>query len=270
MKNARVQANNRVIKINKYLPATPFYCRTFFYWLFVIAGIVIDTVTLRALYDAVLNGDQRVAWITTIGVVIVLDLYSQWFPATLDYMPRKKRMLTLGISLAGIISIVAVLSVIFRISTGDVSTSNTIVQLSSSSTVMFNMILGGIPIASTLAMLFLSIQKSHWDKRNAAYVNEQILIPLRAREKELELSQGESIDLEKLDHDEYLATIELIKAYAVRAKGEARNKFASALGDSESAKELSKAVLPSHVLDSLQPSPIVDDEDDKDTCEEEE
>lgn len=270
MKNARVQANNRVIKIHKYLPATPFYCRTFFYWLFVIAGIVIDTVTLRALYDAVLNGDQRVAWITTIGVVIVLDLYSQWFPTTLDYMPRKKRMLTLGISLAGIISIVAVLSVIFRISTGDVSTSNTIVQLSSSSTVMFNMILSGIPIASTLAMLFLSIQKSHWDKRNAAYVNEQILIPLRAREKELELSQGESIDLEKLDHDEYLATIELIKAYAVRAKGEARNKFASALGDSESAKELSKAVLPSHVIDSLQPSPIVDDEDNKDACEEEE
>lgn len=270
MKNAREQANNRVVKIHKYLPSTPFYCKTVFYWILVLAGIVIDTVTLRALYDAVLNGNQMVAWITTIGVVIVLDLYSQWLPAALDYMSKKKRILIFGIALAGIILLVATLSVVFRISTGDVSTSSTVVQLSSSSTAMFNVILGSIPIASTLAMLFLSIQKSHWDKRNAAYVNEQILIPLRAREKELELSQGESIDLEKLDHDEFLATIELIKAYAARAKAEARNKFASALGDSESAKELSKAVLPSHVIDSLQPLPIVDDEDDRDTCEEEE
>ena len=270
MKNARNSANERIINIKKYMAGTPFYCKTLFYWILVAAGTVIDIFTLRALYDAVLNGNQIVAWITTIGVVIVMDLYSQWLPAALDYMSKKKRILIFGIALAGIISLVATLSVVFRISTGDVSTSSTVVQLSSSSTTMFNVILGGIPIASTLAMLFLSIQKLDWDKRNAAYVNKQILIPLRAQGKELELSQGESIDLEKLDHDEYLATIELIKAYAVRAKGEARNKFALALGDSESAKELSKAVLPSHVIDSLQPSPIVDDEDDRDTCEEEE
>lgn len=270
MNNARNRANERINKINKYMAGTPFYCKAFAYALIVVLGTAIDFVALWSLYDAVLNGNMIVSLITSFGIVAVLDLYSQWLPATLEYMSKKKRTIIFGIALVGIIALVAALSVAFRISTGDVSTSNTVVQLSSSSSTMINVILGSIPIASTLAMLFLSIQKLHWDKRNVAYVNEQIRIPLRAREKELELSQGESINLEKLDHDEYLATIELIKAYAVRAKGEARNKFASALGDSESAKELSKAVLPSHIIESLQPSPIVDDENPKDACEEEE
>lgn len=269
MKHTRNCANERIIKVNKYMSGTPFYCKAFAYALIVALGTAIDFVALWSLYDAVLNGNMLVSLITSFGIVAVLDLYSQWLPSVLEYMSKKKRTIIFGIALAGIISLVAALSVAFRISTGDVSTSNTVVSLSPTSTSMINVILGSIPIASTLAMLFLSIQKLDWDKRNAAYVNEQILIPLRARGKELELSQGESIDLEKLDHDEYLATIELIKAYAVRAKGEARNKFASALGDSESAKELSKAVLPSHVIDSLQPSPIVDNEDEKDIYEEE-
>lgn len=270
MHNARNRANERIVKINKYMAGTPLYCKDSAYVFIVALGTTIDFIALWSLYDAVLNGNMIVSLITSFGIVAVLDLYSQWLPATLEYMSKKNRTIIFGIALAVIIALVAALSVAFRISTGDVSTSNTVVKLSSSSTTMINVILGSIPIASTLAMLFLSIQKSHWDKRNAVYVNEQIRIPLRATEKELALSQGESIDLEKLDHDEYLATIELIKAYAVRAKAEARNKFASALGDSESAKELSKAVLPSHVIDSLQPSPIVDNEDDRDTCEEEE
>lgn len=270
MNNARNRANERIVKINKYMAGTPLYCKDSAYVFIVALGTTIDFIALWSLYDAVLNGNMIVSLITSFGIVAVLDLYSQWLPATLEYMSKKNRTIIFGITLAVIIALVAALSVAFRISTGDVSTSNTVVKLSSSSTTMINVILGSIPIASTLAMLFLSIQKSHWDKCNAVYVNEQIRIPLRATEKELALSQGEFIDLEKLDHDEYLATIELIKAYAVRAKAEARNKFASALGDSESAKELSKAVLPSHVIDSLQPSPIVDNEDDRDTCEEEE
>lgn len=260
MKSARTQAENHVTKIQKYLPSTPFYCKTLWYWLFVLAGITIDTVTLHALYDAVLNGNQMVAWITTIGIVIVLDLYSQWFPAALNYMPKKKRMLIFGIALGGIISLVAALSVIFRISTGDVSTSTTVVQLSSSSTAMFNIILGSIPIASTLAMMFLSIQKSDWDKRNDIYVIEQVLIPLRARAKELESSMGSKIDLEKIDHDAYLAAREMVKACSVRAKGIARHKIATALGDSESAKILSEPVLPSYILDSMKPSPMTKEE----------
>lgn len=269
MNNARNRANKRIVKINKYMAGTPLYCKDSVYLFIVALGTAIDFIALWSLYDAVLNGNMIVSLITSFGIVAVLDLYSQWLPATLEYMSKKNRTIIFGIALAVIIALVAALSVAFRISTGDVSTSNTVVKLSSSSTTMINVILGSIPIASTLAMLFLSIQKSHWDKRNAVYVNEQIRIPLRAMEKELALSQGESIDLEKLDHDEYLATIELIKAYAVRAKGEARNKFASALCDSESAKELSKAVLPSHVIDSLQPSPIVDEENEKSANEEE-
>lgn len=270
MKNVRKRANDRIINIKKYMAGTPFYCKSLAYTIIVLLGTVIDFVALWSLYDAVLNGNVLVSLITSFGIVAVLDLYSQWLPATLEYMSKKKRTIIFGIALAGIIALVAVLSVAFRISTGDVSTSNTVVRLSSSSSTMINVILGSIPIASTLAMLFLSIQKSHWDKRNAAYVNEQILIPLRAMEKEMELSEGEGINLEKLDHDEYLATIELIKAYAVRDKGESRNKFANALGDSESAKDLSKAVLPDHIIDSLTPAPITDDDEDESSSGKEE
>lgn len=260
MKNTRNYANEHITNINKYMSGTPFYCKSYIYTIIVVLGTLIDFVTLWSLYDAVLNGNVLVSLITSFGIAAVLDLYSQWLPATLEYMSKKKRTIIFGIALAGIIVLVAGLSVAFRISTGDVTTSNTVVSLSSTSTSIINVILGSIPIASTLAMLFLSIQKSYWDKRNAAYVNEQILIPLQARKRELELSQGESINLEKLDHDEYLATIELIKAYSVRAKEEARSKFASALGDSKSAKELSKAVFPNHILESLAPSHIINDD----------
>ncbi len=255
-KYVRIAANERVIKVNKYKSGTPLYCKFWIYIAIVLIGTVIDWITLYALYDAVLNGNMYIARITSFGIVAVLDLYSQWLPVVLDYMPKKKRTIIFGVALASIIGIIAVLSVAFRISTGDVTTSTTIVQLSSVSSSLINIILGSIPIASTIAMLFLSLQKVHWNKINAKYVNEQLLIPLRAREKELELSDGKIIDLDKIDKDEYFATIELIKAYAVRAKGQTRNQFALALGDSESANVLSESVLPSHIVESIKPSPI--------------
>lgn len=260
MKNARNVSNEKLTRISKYIAGTPFYCKNFFYWLFVVVGTLIDWVAVYALYDAALNGNMVVALITSFGIVIVLDLYSQWLPAVLEYMPKKKQVVIFGIALAGIVALVAALSVAFRISTGDVSTSNTEVELSSNSTVLINVILGSIPIASTLAMLFLSIQKAHWDKRNAVYINEQLLIPLRTRAKEVELSLGKVIDLAKLDYEEYLATIELMKAKAITAKCDARNEFATALGDSESAKALSERVLPAHIIDSLIPAPIEEDD----------
>lgn len=267
MKNVRNIANERITGINKRMAGTPFYCINAFYIAIVVFGSLVDWTALYSLYDAVLNGNEIVAKITSLGIVVVLDLYSQWLPAVLEYMSKRKRIIIFGIALAAIIALVAALSVAFRISTGDVTTSNTVVELSSGSTTMLNVIMGSIPIASTIAMLFLSIQKSYWDKKNAEYVNEQILIPLRSRAKELELSDGETIDIEKLDNDEFMATVELIKAYAVRAKGDVRNKFAEALGDSESAKVLSEPVLPTYIIDSLKPSPITEEDDDTTSSE---
>lgn len=267
-KNARIAAEERVVKITKYKPGTPFYCVSFIYFMIVLAATAIDWVTLYSLYDAVLNGSRRIAIITSFGIVAVLDLYSCWLPTVLDYMSKKKKTVIFGIALAGIIALIGALSVTFRISTGDVTTSTTEVHLSNASNTVLNVVLGCIPIASTLAMLFLSIQKDYWNKVNRAYQNEQILIPLKAREKELELSVGETIDLKKIDSEEEIATIELMKAYAVQAKCEARYKFATALGDSESAKILSESVLPDYISEHLKPAPFEDADNDGNSGEE--
>jgi len=256
MKNVRKIAESRIVNISKYMAGTPFYCKTLAYTIIVLISTLIDWKALQSLYDAVLNSNIEVSYITALGIVAVLDLYSQWLPGALEYMSKKKRIIIFGIALAAIIVLITALSVAFRISTGDASMSGTTVQLSSSSTTMINVILGVIPVASTLAMLFLSIQKLHWDKLNAVFVNEQVLSELRSKAKELELSDGETINLEKLDNDEFTATVELIKAYAVQAKCDARNKFAVALGDSESAKTLSEPLLPEYVTDSLKPLSI--------------
>lgn len=270
MKNIRTLADERIQKIEKRKPGTPFYCITWVYIIFVVAGTVIDWYTLHTLYDAVLNTAQEIAAITSIGVVLVIDIYACWLPAVLDHMSQKKRNIIFGIALAAIIVLIAALSVAFRISTGDVSTSETLVGLSSSSQNMLNIILGCVPVASTIALLYLSIQKNHWDKVNKAYVDEQLLIPIRVQEKELEMSLGETIDLEKLDHEQYSATVELIKAHAIKAKVEARNKFATALGDRESAKALAEPMLPDYIIESLKPNPIVESTDASDDVSNEE
>lgn len=268
-KNVRIAAEERVIKINKYKPGTPFYCVSLVYFVIVLAATAIDWVTLYSLYDAVLNGSRRIAIITSFGIVAVLDLYSCWLPTVLDYMSKKKKTIIFGIALAAIIALIGALSVTFRISTGDVTTGATEVHLSNTSNTVLNFVLGCIPIASTLAILFLSIQKDYWNKVNRAYQNEQILIPLKAREKELELSIGETIDLQKIDSEEEIAAIEIMKAYAIQAKSEARYKFATALGDSESAKILSKSVLPAYISENLKPA-LLENSDKEDNSGEEE
>ena len=268
-KNVRIAAEERVIKINKYKPGTPFYCVSLVYFIIVMIATAIDWVTLYSLYDAVLNGSRRIAIITSFGIVAVLDLYSCWLPTVLDYMSKKKKTIIFGIALAAIIALIGALSVTFRISTGDVTTSTTEVHLSNTSNTVLNVVLGCIPIASTLAMLFLSIQKDYWNKANSAYQNEQILIPLKAREKELELSIGETIDLQGIDSEEEKTTIEIMKAYAIQAKSEARYKFATALGDSESAKTLSGSVLPDYISEHLKPAPFENTDKEDNSGEEE-
>lgn len=262
MKSIRTLADKRIQNIKKHKPGTPFYCITWVYIILVFIGTAIDWYTLHTLYDAVLNTAEEIARITSIGIVLVIDIYACWLPAVLDHMTLRRRNIIFGIALAAIIILVAILSVVFRISTGDVSTSETLVELSSSSQNLLNILLGCVPIASTIAMLYLSIQKNHWDKINKAYVNEQLLIFIRTQKKELEMSLGEIIDLEKLDREQYSATSELIKAHAIQAKVEARNKFAIALGESESAKALSESMLPDYIVESLKPSPIIDSIDD--------
>ncbi len=252
--------NKHVESIRKYKSATPWYCKNW-YWLIVLAATVLDWITLFSLYDVVLNGNMFTALVTTFAVTTVLDIYSIWLPVVLKRMNRNKKNIVFGIILGGIIISIGVFSIVFRINTGDVSTSTEEVVLTPIATTLLSFVLGLVPIASTAALLYLSIQKEEWDEANTVYRNKQMLIILNTQKKELECSQDDVIKLEELDNELLKANVELVKAYANRDKIVARIKLAEALGDSESAECLSRsAVISESIIESLQPKPMNDTE----------
>ena len=256
-KGNKVEMTNQQISgIKPYRSNTPWYCKKG-YWGIVLGATVLDWVTLFALYDLALNGNFLTALVTAFGVTTVLDLYSCWLPNVLKRMNKNKKNLILGGILLAIIMIVAAFSVAFRLTTGNISTSSEEIVLTSTATSLLNFVLGLIPIASTIALLYLSVMKDQWDEANIVYRNEQMLIILNAQKKELDCSQDDLIKLSEIDQELYDATVEVVKAHALRDKLISRIKIAEALGDSESAEFLSKyVVVTENVIETLQPKPI--------------
>lgn len=239
MSKTRKQIAEKTMKnFEKYVDGFPAYCKTKFFLAFIILADFMDITALYTLFSVVITSDPLIAKISTAAVVCVLDVYSLWLmPMFFDTVPIKKQYKYLGISLATVIITVSLVSVIFRISTGDISTSTTAVELTNSQQFLFNSLMGIIPIASTVAISAISVQKQYWDHKNIIFKKKQKIQILKSMAFELEKSMGETIDLQELDEKELDSTKKIVESTGKELKARVVYQIMNALGDETSVKE---------------------------------
>ncbi len=227
-----------------------------FLWLL---ALVLDAYVLYSFFDAFFNGSLQNSILSTAGVTFILDLYSGLLSEYISKFSERKRRWLLGGALAGIIGIIAVLSVLLRLVSGNLSEATDVVTLSTASTNIGNLLMSLVPIGSTIFVINLTAQKQtwdRWDKRKKLREEQNIL---KGRAYELEHSMSESgkispclLNINDIDAKSDSAERQLALAQYFRGIAESRVAFAREIDDEAATKRLSEEqIFPSEMKSDI-------------------